>query len=41
MFSIDIFLVTKALAVGKVYDLQMEIEIVLLFEVVKTLFEVQ
>ena len=41
MFSIDIFLVTKALVVERVYGLQMEIENVLLFEVVKTLFELQ
>ena len=41
MFTIDIFLVPKALAVGKVYGLQMEIENVLLFEVAKTLFKMQ
>ena len=41
MFNTDIFLVAKALAVGRVYGLQMEIENVLLFEVAKTLFEVQ
>ena len=41
MFNIDIFLVTKALAVGKVYGLQMEIENVLFFKVAKTLFEVK
>ena len=37
MFNIDLFLVTKALAVG----LQIEIENALLVEVAKTLFEVQ
>ena len=41
MFNIDIFLVTKALAVKRVYGLQIEIENVLSFEVVKTLFEMQ
>ena len=33
MFNSDIFLATKALAVERAYDLQMEIENVLLFEV--------
>ena len=41
MFIMDIFLITKALAVRSVYDLPTEVENVLIFEVAKTLFDVQ
>ena len=41
MFNIDLFLITKALAVEREYGPQKKIKNVLLFEVAKTLFEVQ